>query len=454
MAFVNHSTECIGSNGEPDFTSQPFNIPQYQSNVEVGSYVKYTSCNRVCYGRVISSVALSTVKINQFMLLEELNHMDIGFKENPIQNRYILVKELVQTDHTHMVSASEIDGIIFLFRHDDIINGTYPCEGIENAFVVRYQFVSGNTNIICSNMCLPFPCSYLTSPVAMSFARRVFDGLYTVRKSTTHLMCRNSQNNGRGFIQGNQSFFISTELWLYISAFCAKNRIVIHGPFSSRTSHLQARAHVDINCVKVNGELYIIRWETTSDFSSFDRLFGTYSRYGTSMKRPKGGESLPMSLHHHIYNMGGGISMRPENLRRRDPTNLGIDLRYNMWSSMLSISLRYHLQKASNCIIMKDIIRQRELFQGQSPKFKKYSSESTGENVEPDFSKTVKAGNYFNLNSCTYKVMEDFCADRTLSMCAVTSSVNNNISVGSRHPFAYSVIHREVVNLLNSLMPS
>ena len=371
MAFANHSTECSESFGEPDFTSQPFNIPQYRSNVEVGSYVKYMSCNdRVCYGRVISSATLSSVEINQYVLLGELNNMEIGFKENPIQNRYILVRELVQTSHTHMVAVSAIESIIFLFRHEDIINGTYPCEGIENVFVIRYQFVSGYTNIICLNMCLPFPCSYLTSPVAMSFARRVFDGLYTVRKSITHLMCRNAQNNGRGFVQGHQSFIVSTEFWLYISAFCAKNQIVVHGPFSSRTSHLQSRAHVDINCVKVIGQLYIIRWETMSDFTSFDRLFGTYSRYGTSMKRPKGGESLPLSLDHHIYNMGEGINSPPAILRRRDPTNLGIDLRYNMRSIMLSVLLQYQLQKASDSIILQNFVQHREQFQGQSRSYR------------------------------------------------------------------------------------
>ena len=57
------------------------------------------------------------------MPINELNDMNIGFQEMVIRNRYLMVDELVQVSYVKTLSTSNIEGIIFVFDKDDIVEG-------------------------------------------------------------------------------------------------------------------------------------------------------------------------------------------------------------------------------------------------------------------------------------------------------------------------------------------
>ena len=78
---------AIDTNNEPEFTSQPFNLPQYQSHVEVGTFIQYQSNvtrEQTCVGRVIKSMALYLVCVNHFLLNDDLKKWILVSKRFPL----------------------------------------------------------------------------------------------------------------------------------------------------------------------------------------------------------------------------------------------------------------------------------------------------------------------------------------------------------------------------------
>ena len=300
------------------------------------------------------------VTINQFVLIDELNSLDIGFNQSTIRNRYVMVKELVQTLHTQSVLTTDISNIIFVFSKDSIVEGEYPCEGIENAFVTRYRFNNGFTEEIENEECFPFPCLHQLSPVQLSFSRKIFMCIYSIRKSIVHTMCRNGQANGHGFIVGRDTFKFPEEGWYYLEHCCKCHNIQVHGPYKSSSNHLQARSHLDINCVKMHGDSFIMQFETTYNFEVFNNIFGSFSRYGTAFARPKAGTSRPLKSDCQVYDMGDGLGSPAPVLKRRDLTDLGIDLIY-FCTGLLTISTRYKLLKASNSSRLRTFIQEKKI---------------------------------------------------------------------------------------------
>ena len=74
------------------------------------------------------------------------------------------------------------------------------------------------------------------------------------------------------------------------------------------------------------------------------------------------------------------------------------------------------------------------------------------ENKGTNYSRTIKYRYCFNLNNCTYKIIENYSPDKLFARCQVTSSVNPNIAIDLEENVDYVLIHREVKNLLNSII--
>lgn len=199
--------------GTPQLSCPPFNLPQYCSNVETGSFVEFIADNlSICYGRVLSAEPSSILNINQFVdletLLRTMEEIDVI---QPMKNCYVLNDKLVQTCHMMQVSSGSVNGVIFVFKKDEIVNFSFLCKGVKNAYIIRFWFSEGTFTDIAVGECLPFPCLYPESLVCVSFMKRIFDFIYSVRRSITNLMCRNSQKRGRGMIHCRDSFCLEID---------------------------------------------------------------------------------------------------------------------------------------------------------------------------------------------------------------------------------------------------
>ena len=331
---------------EPNFCCPPFIVKTYQSYIDIGTYVQFTAANNsACYGRVYSTSFINgevTLAINQFFEVEKYNEIvEEELKIPPIWNKYIDVVKLVQTSQLITQTADQIQGIIFVFRTDDIIEGRYACKGILNAFVVRYRCNNySEIEEIPQYNCLPFPCSYPSCPVAVSFSKSIFDTIYLIRRAITMIMSRNSEKIGRHSIFGRQSHRLQCDSWQYIAAYCHANNITVTGPMTRKRKHLHLRSHLDFVGVEVKSEKYMIRFETTAQFKAFDLLFGKYSQFGINESKPKKRETVHLQQHHHVYWMGPGTEGNSLPVRRREDTGKGIDLIYDKISHMLTIIVR------------------------------------------------------------------------------------------------------------------
>ena len=285
---------------------------------------------------------------------------------------------------------------------------------------------------------------YDLSPAQRCYGRKIFSGIYAVRKSITHMMCWTGQANGRSFITGHDLFRFEEEGWLYFEHICKENGMHSQGPFKTSSTHLQLRSHADINCIKKHGSLYIIRFETSSQFSVFDNIFGLYSRYGSAQKRPLIGTTQQFQMDSQMHEMGNGLSSEPPSFKRHNITDFGIDLRYNYCTSIYSIIVRYQKINVAHSQKLRSFYQERMDYDGEPPpSTQQFSSDTT------DYSKTVKQGSYFNLNNCTYKVLENYSVSKSSNQRKVISTIiGSDQTVGTREQFDYIIINREVINLI------
>ena len=384
------------------------------------------------------------------MELEKINGIFQDEDKIPhIRNRYVDVEgELVQTDHfLRNVAREAVTKIIFVFKKDAIVNGYFPCEGMMDTYVLRYRYDT-EFHSIGDNECLPFPCCYEHFPTCISYTRRIYSCLYDIRHAITKCMCRNSEKLGRQFIVGNTSFKFPMEGWEFITHHCCENNMVVYGPFSCYKKHMQMRSHLDLNAVKVVGEVQLLQFETRNHFKIFDSLFGMYSWYGSSQKKPGIGKTVQVEEHHHIYSMGSGLYSAniPTTLSKRHSTNFGVDFRFNTTSSSLEISVRYELRRASDNLKVESFIRERSEYDGESMNISLVCFNTEKYNA------TIKKNAYFQRDGCTYKILDDYVDGATFGTCEVTCSSNDNIAVGSLEVIHCDIIHREVIRFLESMM--
>ena len=100
--------------------------------------------------------------VNEFVDFQGLKNIHTNIKETHLKDMYVQVQELVQATAIIAVRPEHIIGLIFLFREDEIVDGVFPCEGIEISFLLRYRMVNSSLHLIPTQQCLPFPCSYDT----------------------------------------------------------------------------------------------------------------------------------------------------------------------------------------------------------------------------------------------------------------------------------------------------
>ena len=144
-------------NFKPDFWCPTFIIPHFWSYFEVITYVQFAANNQPCYGRVYAtkydSDCWTTLLINQFVDVGMITNFQSKEKIKQIQNRYIDVIELVQTEHILSLYPNEVDSMIYPFRKKEIVEDHFSCEGMRNVFVIarlkKYQQKHAYLSRVC-----------------------------------------------------------------------------------------------------------------------------------------------------------------------------------------------------------------------------------------------------------------------------------------------------------------
>ena len=135
MNGTNNATDQDNTHsGEPVLTSPPIYERKHKCFIDCGTFIIYNYDGKQQYGRLLSN-ANNNAKINEYQPFETIVE-EYNLNEPALRNPYMEVVELVQTTVIHQISPNCVSGIFFLFTKDEIVNGNFPCEGIEIAFVL------------------------------------------------------------------------------------------------------------------------------------------------------------------------------------------------------------------------------------------------------------------------------------------------------------------------------
>lgn len=393
--------------------------------------------------------------VNEYMEFSSVVVSEENVTELPLNNPYVEVEELVQTSKIIHIAPQTVSSIIFFFRKDDIVNGIFPCEGVEIAYFTRFRLVNGKLMVIPSMQCLPFTCSYVSYHLTVSYSKRIFDSLQLIRSTVTKSMCRKERNLGLSFISGSASFCFPKECWIFIANFCKDKGVIQYGPFKKKRKEFQMRNGLELNAISKEGSESFLQFATRAHFRTFDALFGDFSRYGFAVSNPIVGETSEAELNHFLFHMGNGIFPGSYEFKRRVNKNvqLGVDLRFDNMNNMLGISLRYKKERADENLTLSAHINSRKERYIQSRNTLPNSAQvQVYEHSNHELKTTIKEGVIFNLDGCTYRVLQNYNSRRSCGMCVVTSSTNgNDMIVNSQHNFDYNVIHRQVCLMIQSM---
>ena len=164
--------------GEPDITSSPIHHQGLKSFIDCGSYITYVyRQDRKGYGRLILTIVGGNAMVNKYVEYDSFIEDHDEVNHAPLENPYIEVKELIQTPEIIQIPPRMLINIIFIFQKDDVVDGIFPCEGVECAYIIRFRFVDDNLTTIPCDQCLPFPCSYNSYHLTISYCKQFFDSL-------------------------------------------------------------------------------------------------------------------------------------------------------------------------------------------------------------------------------------------------------------------------------------
>ena len=198
----------------------------------------------------------------------------------------------------------------------------------------------------------------------------------------------------------------------------------------------------------------MLQFATHTQLKAFDLLFGKYTWFGFEEPNPKTGETVDAQLSHHIFHMGSGVHPSKYTFKQQSSTNnrqYGVDLKLDDINLMLGISVRYQKQLALEIATVTEFLNVRNDARNGLNSAVDESSRLVYNHVNHEFQSTIKTGAIFNHNGCTYRVIEDYDAGKSYSLCVVTSSVNISMTRDSRHNFTHNVIHREICVFLQSI---
>jgi hypothetical protein len=222
---------------EPNFSNPVLFVPAFKHAVQPGHFVKVINSGVTLIGRLIGTSMHHAETRNEVTTLTGLAKVNWFLPSSSLilasnttveQSSNIFLSEnteLIQTRKGSWVDTSCIKEICFVFSYLDVIDGKYYCEGISNAYYIRYRYISETLGIEAiskkSRPFFEFPSCYPTFPFFWTacFSTELWQSIVIIQQAITGLLCRYAQSQGMhpsGRCRVNMSKSIMTYLssWL------------------------------------------------------------------------------------------------------------------------------------------------------------------------------------------------------------------------------------------------
>jgi hypothetical protein len=301
---------------DPIFSMPAVFVPAFKASLQPGHFVKVFNNGDFLIGRIIAtSTRLDDidvaergeniedqpenslggfVKINWFFQQSFLSftHPDIVTASCNLYTSSNV--EVFQTKLVSWLNTARVLELCFVFYYNDVVEGKFCCEGMKNAFYIRYRY-SGEAIIEpISKEGQPFVSFPSLFPMYSSYwsscwSSEVWDAITMVQQAVTGLLCRYSQSQGM-HPSGRSRLTIPAGVMSYIQLWLRHRNI-----FASRKRCSRMQKHVRIGIIfrKIKNEVIGLCWrfDTESKLEVLAQLFGRNITIGVRRRPPKLGVS-------------------------------------------------------------------------------------------------------------------------------------------------------------------
>jgi hypothetical protein len=250
----------------PTFNSPAVFIPAFKVSLQAGHFVNVFQDGYFLVGRIIGTAAKLAdisnenpqlygiddatdyslggfVKLNWFRPRHLLN-----FSESNVavasHNQFTLNNiELFQTKEYSWLHTGHVVELCFVFNYNDVVDAICCCEGMSNAFFVRYRYAGESLVEPISkdgSPFLAFPCSFPTfsSYWSQCLSSEVWECIIIVQQAITSLLCRYSQTQGR-HPSGRSRVSIPAAVMFYLQVWFTRRNIFANTKrFSRMQKHI------------------------------------------------------------------------------------------------------------------------------------------------------------------------------------------------------------------------
>ena len=286
----------------PQYGMHPFPVKCFAASLHVGTTVlierqsscQYShSCNatKMLVGRIVSFRNDSTgnvlVVINIFVPFQQTHLYNILLPTNERRLKYVC--EVVQTLQKIEVLADEIYDICFIFTINNVTTGNTFCEGINNAYHIRYcSSLDGLTyEEIEENNYYCFP-SLFNSQYGSCYISRMWKLIGLVQNIMADILSVRTQKQS-AFIRRKVKLSIEFEQWLYIYNH-SWNNATLDRIRQSKTKMMTTYKNLSRESFESLSSGVHFRFETKRHLLSFTNIFGM-TTVGVRSKKPPVGRN-------------------------------------------------------------------------------------------------------------------------------------------------------------------
>jgi hypothetical protein len=427
------------------------------------------------------SSTTNSVFVNIFKPLKDLvaTSEEDGFVLHPEtipESHLRYVPEIVQTDEQSVISRNDIINLAFVFTmeslYDSPTNLFYTCQGMTNAFVVRFRLEHTTTTAaprqpmlrdIPDGYCRPFPSSYPQfSYYYDCLASRIWNSLICIKLQITKILGQDSYQQGLYATKDCRLSPFTAEAWGFL-------RLQFHNLFDNNNddnyddddddnnntrgtiiSRTRVRRHritesgVVVKAARVVKSCTMLRFETKSHLQQLCHILGESTIAGQRCPLPKTTASSSSSSSkglstNDILNVVCG-SDHPEPDFNAETTRDGIDLEFDGCSE-LCITIRYRrfvytansLFDAQCDPLLSSLIRRLDPYRKNQELVK--TKEEEDANTTPAASIIIVQGSEFeDRDGCIYRVVDMDVSNNTVrAKCFYP--LRNNPLVGMEKSF-------------------
>lgn len=260
---------------------------------------------------------------------------------------------LIQMEEDDWILADSIINLSFVFPEEEVRAHQHDdCRGMFNFFVLKHRrSQSGFVSLIPRLACPPFGVQLdgFDKFWSVDNCHMIFNSIRQIARGLQRLLCRIAQSQG-DFSSRNIKIHVPSCCWVYI-----KYQFVAKGVVSTcRVAFSEPKSILGWGlayyCIRANGHLEALRFDTKTKMKAFRDVFGCASGYGVRKKRPRYQEGKSLLNMNDVINVvccydEEGSPQQQENsgvpFQRFSVMEDGIDLLYNEHEGILQLVVRY-----------------------------------------------------------------------------------------------------------------